>query len=73
MLFAGILIALLVAIGEFCIESKRFSPRLSLTILGKFFNWLYSMKIANSNLVGIVGSCGAIRLEAANSDPNLRR
>uniref|UniRef100_A0A914C469 Ionotropic glutamate receptor C-terminal domain-containing protein n=1 Tax=Acrobeloides nanus TaxID=290746 RepID=A0A914C469_9BILA len=41
-LLAGLIVAVLLAAGEFCIESKQQSVRMRLTLLGRFFNWLYS-------------------------------
>lgn len=41
-LLAGLLIAVFLAAGEFCVESKQRSVRMRLTLLGRFFNWIYS-------------------------------
>uniref|UniRef100_A0A7E4ZQF5 Glutamate receptor n=1 Tax=Panagrellus redivivus TaxID=6233 RepID=A0A7E4ZQF5_PANRE len=43
-LFTGIIIAMLIAFGEFCIESKNRSIRLDMTIPGKLFNWWHMRK-----------------------------
>uniref|UniRef100_A0AC34F2M7 Ionotropic glutamate receptor C-terminal domain-containing protein n=1 Tax=Panagrolaimus sp. ES5 TaxID=591445 RepID=A0AC34F2M7_9BILA len=46
-LFAGLIVSILMSMGEFCIESKQKSVRLDLTLLGKFFNWWHQRKFQN--------------------------
>jgi hypothetical protein len=41
-LFTGILVAVLLAVGEFCFESRRNSVRLALTLPGRLINYIYS-------------------------------
>ncbi|CAD5215755.1 unnamed protein product [Bursaphelenchus xylophilus] len=43
-LLAGILVAILVAIGEYFVESKHQSPRLDFTLLGKLSLWIHKRK-----------------------------
>lgn len=64
-LFAGILVALLMAIGEFCIESEsqRQSLRLELTWLGRFFGWFHSIRNVSQSLG--LGVNRSTRLEVA--------
>uniref|UniRef100_A0A915EK41 Uncharacterized protein n=1 Tax=Ditylenchus dipsaci TaxID=166011 RepID=A0A915EK41_9BILA len=62
-LFAGIIVALLMAAGEFCIESKTQSLRLGLTWPGRFFNWFNSIQKANLNMG--LGISRSTRLEMA--------
>ena len=38
-LLTGLIISILMSIGEYCVESSQQSVRLDLTLLGKLFNW----------------------------------
>uniref|UniRef100_A0A1I8ARD8 Glutamate receptor n=1 Tax=Steinernema glaseri TaxID=37863 RepID=A0A1I8ARD8_9BILA len=50
-LFAGLVIAFLMAVGEYCVESRHRSFRLQLTIIGKLVMWWQELGTAEKKTV----------------------
>uniref|UniRef100_A0AC35U4L6 PBPe domain-containing protein n=1 Tax=Rhabditophanes sp. KR3021 TaxID=114890 RepID=A0AC35U4L6_9BILA len=64
-LLAGLIVAILISIGEFSIESKENSFRLELTTPGKILHWMFSKKV-NKNKSKLVN----IQLDNLTNDPS---